>query len=80
MRAVDPSLGILSTEVPKHVIALIPGIESILLVEDNAKVGDLTERVLQSAGKIAVVRKEQHTARVIIEPAYRDDACAHVAQ
>jgi two-component system, cell cycle sensor histidine kinase and response regulator CckA len=40
----------LDPEVQKHTIPLMPGSEAILLVEDNAKVGDLTLRVLQSAG------------------------------
>jgi two-component system, cell cycle sensor histidine kinase and response regulator CckA len=40
----------LDPEVQKHAIALMPGTEAILLVEDNTKVGDLALRVLQSAG------------------------------
>jgi two-component system cell cycle sensor histidine kinase/response regulator CckA len=59
----------LDPEVPKHVIALMPGTESILLVEDNAKVGDLTERVLQSAGYHVLRADSAESALALCEDA-----------
>jgi len=59
----------LDPEVPKHVIALMPGTESILLVEDNTKVGDLTERVLQSAGYQVLRADSAESALALCEDA-----------
>ena len=55
----------LGPEIPKHKIALLPGTESILLVEDNTKVGDLTQRILRSAG-YSVMRADSAEAALAL--------------